>query len=78
MGKHYKKKEDDIINKVKTEELEQPVTISPIGDNLFMNVQKLQIGQEVKNYKELCNILNQPVKVGKSKTLQLEDFKSAA
>lgn len=35
----------------------------------------LEIGMVVKNYKELCALLKQEVKGGKSKILQLEDFK---
>lgn len=33
------------------------------------------VGMVIKNYKELCNLLGQEVKSGKSKKLQLEDFK---
>ena len=40
-----------------------------------MNVERLKEGQEIKNYKVLCELLNEPVKVGKSKQLQLKDFK---
>ena len=35
----------------------------------------LHIGDTIKNYKALCEILQQPVKAGKSRTLQLKDFK---
>lgn len=35
----------------------------------------LEIGMVVKNYRELCMLLNQDVKGGKSKQLQIEDFK---
>lgn len=35
---------------------------------------KLQAGQVFKNYKELCNHLDEPIKTGKSKQLQLLDF----
>ncbi|MGE4213591.1 MAG: hypothetical protein AB7E42_02280 [Anaerotignaceae bacterium] len=34
----------------------------------------LQAGQVIKNYKELCNILNEPIKTGKSKQIQLKEF----
>lgn len=34
----------------------------------------LQTGQVFKNYKELCGKLNEPVKTGKSKQIQLLDF----
>lgn len=39
-----------------------------------MKIENLEIKQVVKNYKELCNILNEKVKGGKSKQLQLKDF----
>lgn len=40
-----------------------------------IDVSKLYIGMVIKNYKELCNILGQEIKDGKSKKLQLENFK---
>lgn len=40
-----------------------------------MNVENLKEKQEVKNYKELCEFLDEPIKTGKSKQLQLRDFK---
>jgi len=39
-----------------------------------MNISNLKVGMEVKNYKELCNLLDEKVKVGKAKILQLQDF----
>lgn len=40
-----------------------------------MNLDNLQIGQEIKNYKILCELLEEPVKNGgKSKDYQLKDF----
>lgn len=39
-----------------------------------MQISNLQIGQEIKNYKELCNLLGVEVKAGKSKQLQHKDF----
>jgi hypothetical protein len=40
-----------------------------------MNLDNLQIGQEIKNYKELCKLLEEPVKDGgKAKEYQLKDF----
>ncbi|PAD85060.1 hypothetical protein CHH57_01755 [Niallia circulans] len=41
-----------------------------------MNISKLQIGKEYKNYKVLCSELGEPIKSGKSKILQLEQFKN--
>lgn len=35
----------------------------------------LHVGDIIKNYKVLCEMLQQPVKAGKSRTLQLKDFK---
>lgn len=40
-----------------------------------MNVSKLEVGMVIKNYKELCNLLGEKVKSGKSKILQLNNFK---
>lgn len=40
-----------------------------------MKTENLYIGQVVKNYKEMCRILGQDVKSGKSKVLQLEDWR---
>jgi len=40
-----------------------------------IDVSRLYIGMVIKNYKELCNILGQEIKDGKSKKLQLENFK---
>ena len=39
-----------------------------------MKTENLKIGQEIKNYKVLCESLDEPVKVGKSKQLQLKDW----
>lgn len=40
-----------------------------------MNIDNLQIGQEIKNYKVLCELLEEPIKNGgKSKDYQLKDF----
>ena len=39
-----------------------------------MQVNNLKIGQEIKNYKELCNLLGVEVKTGKSKQLQHKEF----
>lgn len=39
-----------------------------------MKIENLKNGMIVKNYKELCSILEVPVKVGKSRILQLQDF----
>lgn len=39
-----------------------------------MNVEILEEKQEIKNYKMLCEILNEPIKTGKSKQLQIKDW----
>lgn len=39
-----------------------------------MNIQNLYIGQEIKNYKELCELLGVKAVGGKSKQLQLKEF----
>lgn len=40
-----------------------------------MDLSKLEEGKTYKNYKELCEALGEKYKAGKSKQLQLEDFK---
>lgn len=46
-----------------------------IYDDLYNSVQNnLELGQEIKNYKELCRILNQETLGGKQKQLQILDF----
>ena len=39
-----------------------------------MNIEKLEVGQVIKNYKELCSLIDEPVKSGKSKKLQVKDL----
>lgn len=39
-----------------------------------MRIQELKEGQVIKNYKELCEVLGEKPKVGKSKQLQLKKF----
>lgn len=39
-----------------------------------MNVNNLRVGQIVKNYKVLCEILGQEIKAGKGRQLQLKEF----
>lgn len=41
---------------------------------MLLNISNLSVNQEIKNYKELCILLGQPVKSSKSKRLQLKDF----
>lgn len=43
--------------------------------NNKMILENIKIGITYKNYKLLCEILNEPIKTGKSKQLQLEDWK---
>lgn len=40
-----------------------------------MNTANLKVGMTIKNYKVLCGMLGEKTKTGKSKQLQLEDFK---
>lgn len=42
-----------------------------------MNIDNLREGQVIKNYKELCSILGEKVKDGKSKRIQLEKLSEA-
>lgn len=39
-----------------------------------MQIENLKVGMTIKNYKELCKLLDVDVKAGKSKQLQLTDF----
>jgi len=43
-------------------------------DVLYNNVRNFELGQEVKNYKVLCQMLDQETATGKQKQLQLENF----
>lgn len=44
-------------------------------DDIGINTSRLQVGQVVKNYKELCALLGEEVKTGKSKQLQIDNMK---
>ena len=44
-------------------------------DDIGINTSNLKIGQVVKNYKELCALLGEEVKTGKSKQLQIDNMK---
>lgn len=44
-------------------------------DDIEINTSRLQVGQVVKNYKELCALLGEEVKTGKLKQLQLDNLK---
>lgn len=39
-----------------------------------MNVSILELNKKYKNYRELCEVLDEPIKGGKSKQLQLQDW----
>lgn len=39
-----------------------------------MNIEKLEVGTICKNYKELCNLLGEPIKSGKSKEYQVKNW----
>ena len=39
-----------------------------------MNLQNLSLGQVVPNYRALCRLLNEPIKGGKSKECQLDEW----
>lgn len=49
--------------------------LSPEPETTPIDTSVLKVGMVVKNYKELCQLLNQPVLNGRSKKYQLEDFK---
>ena len=40
----------------------------------MLNTNNLKSNQTFKNYKELCNFLNEPIKTGKAKQLQLKEW----
>ena len=40
----------------------------------MINTNALKTNQIFKNYKELCEYLDEPIKTGKSKQLQLKDW----
>lgn len=40
----------------------------------FVNIKRVEVGQIFMNYKKLCSYLEEPVKSGKSKQLQLADW----
>lgn len=43
---------------------------------MYMTVENLQVGMVVKNYKEMCKLLNEPVKrPGTSRICQFRDWK---
>lgn len=44
-------------------------------DDIGINTSRLQVGQVIKNYKELCALLGEEVKTGKSKQLQIDNMK---
>lgn len=44
-------------------------------DDIEINTSRLQVGRVVKNYKELCALLGEEVKTGKSKQLQIDNMK---
>ena len=44
-------------------------------DDIGINTSNLKVGQVVKNYKELCALLGEEVKTGKSKQLQIDNMK---
>lgn len=58
------------LKEEKNTQEEKQVSIDDFG----INTDHLEIGQVVKNYKELCILLNQSPTTGKSKQLQLKDF----
>lgn len=39
-----------------------------------MTLEKIAVGMQVANYKELCRLLDEPVKAGNSKTAQIKEF----
>lgn len=41
---------------------------------IFINLNNIKPGMTIKNYKELCTLLDEPIKAGKGKKYQLIDF----
>lgn len=66
---------------IKEKQIEEDYNIEGMGkgtdiySNLYNEVQNLEMGQEVKNYKQLCAILNQPILPGgDQKKAQIKEF----
>jgi len=51
-----------------------PITTNNQKEDIHIDTSKLKKGQTFKNYKELCSHLNEPVKAGNSKKVQLENW----
>ena len=64
----------DLKNECVEEEKDDSL-IPILSSALEVDTSNLFIGMTVKNYKVLCELLGQQVKSGKSRKLQLEDFK---
>lgn len=57
-----------------TDNSENQVSISKGVSDEYMDTSGLEIGMVVKNYKEMCLLLRQEIKNGKSKKLQMKDW----
>ena len=58
---------------IKIQALEGEVLLDK-HDSFAFNVNQLQVGQEFKNYKTLCDFLETSTKTGKSKQIQLKEW----
>lgn len=58
-----------------TDNAESDASISKSIPDEYIDTSGLEIGMVVKNYKEMCKILGRQEKNGKSKRIQIEDFK---
>ncbi len=65
----------DALNKIKLLKQDDFSKSNQVGLLNSIDVSQLEIGMEIKNYKELCNLLRMEVKSGNSKKIQLNDFK---
>lgn len=65
-----------ILKNIKEMDAAEQLDIQRIADEEepFLNVSTLELGMAVKNYKELCSLLKQPVLGGDSKKAQLKEF----
>lgn len=53
----------------------QLAPIQPIEGELLPNIDKLRVGMRLNSYKDLCTLMNEPIKNGTAKTAQLAKWK---
>lgn len=73
LGNNEKDK-NERANLNNTDEEKKMVDVLQVDDDISINTSNLQIGQVVKNYKELCALLGKEIKTGDSRNAQLKEF----